>query len=190
MRPASVFAVRPCRILGLMFVVLAATLSVPSLSWGATRSMSLSGADSGNCLTSPCRSFSYAYRQAAPGDVVEVAAGTYGSQAVPRVAGRAAPAVEFRPQAGASVTLGGLDIAGGFVTVRDIWTGDVAIDAGDSGATPVDNVSLINGGGQWMWIQTARNLLVKGGSYGGNQNGPTVQTGRNAGFDEPDLRRR
>ena len=28
-----------------------------------------------------------------------------------------------------------------------------------------------------MWIQTARNLLVKGGSYGGNQNGPTVQTG-------------
>ena len=63
------------------------------------------------------------------------------------------------------------------MTVRDIWTGSVAIDAGDSGATPVDNVSLINGGGKTMWIQTARNLLVKGGSYGGNQNGPTVQTG-------------
>ena len=188
MRPAAVVAVRPFRTLIVISVVLAGTLAAPSLSWGATRSVSPSGVDAGACLTSACRSFSYAYRQSAPGDVVEAAAGSYGGQSIPKVAGRAAPAVEFRPRPGASVTLGDLDIAGGFVTVRDIWTGSVAIDAGDSGVTPVEGVSIINGGGPTMWIQTARNLLVKGGSYGGNTEWADGADRRDAGVDEPDLR--
>ena len=166
---------------GVRAALLIVVLASPATALGATRYVSPSGVDGGACniATAPCRSFGHAYRQAAPGDVVEVAGGQYGSQSIPHVSGRGGPAVTFHPAPGAQPTLGGLNIAGGFVTVRDMWTGEVAIDAGDGGATPVDNVSLINGGGPQMWIQTARNLLVRGGSYGGNQDEPTIQTGGN-----------
>ena len=94
------------------------------LLWGAgvadaaTRYVSPSGSDGAACSAlAPCRSFDYAYRQAAPGDLVEVAGGTYGSQTVPAL-GRTGPVIEFRPALGASVVLGGLQVRADFVTMR------------------------------------------------------------------------
>jgi hypothetical protein len=43
----------------------------------ATRFVSPSGADIGNCLVSPCLTINYAIGQASPGDMISVAAGTY-----------------------------------------------------------------------------------------------------------------
>jgi hypothetical protein len=42
------------------------------------------GANSGDCLSSPCASLEYAYGRSADGDVVRIEAGTYGPQVVPR----------------------------------------------------------------------------------------------------------
>ena len=180
MRLTPAFSIRPMPrrwICALVSAVTVFVLALPPAASAATRMVATSGTDSGACLASACRSFGYAYRQAGAGDVVEVAGGSYGGQSIPVVSGRSGPPVEFRPQAGASVSLGGLDVGGSYVTVRDIRTGSVAIDAGDGGVTPVVGVSIINGAGKTMWIQTARDLLVKGGSFGGNTDGPTVQTG-------------
>src|SRR6059058_3460507 len=87
----------------------ALTLLVLSLCFApaalaTTRKVATSGADSGTCVTTACKSFGYAYQQSAPGDVVQVAGGSYGSQSIPTVSGRGAPAVVFQPAAGASVT--------------------------------------------------------------------------------------
>src|SRR6186713_2806737 len=43
-----------------------------------------SGSDSGSCRHSrPCRTLGYAYRQAGPGEIVQVAGGSYGGQTIP-----------------------------------------------------------------------------------------------------------
>jgi parallel beta-helix repeat protein len=44
---------------------------------GGTRHVSTTGTDTGTCISSPCLTIGYAVGQAAPGDAVEVAAGTY-----------------------------------------------------------------------------------------------------------------
>jgi hypothetical protein len=70
-----------------------------------------SGNDSGSCTSSaPCRTMGYAYEHAQPGAVVEMAAGSYGAQNLPRQASKdaAAERVVFRPAASADVQLSGL----------------------------------------------------------------------------------
>src|SRR3954454_11083702 len=90
-----------------LFVVLPAAAQAAT-----TRYLSASGTDSGACTStvSACRSFSYAYRQSGAGDIVQVAAGSYGAQDIPIVAGRSGAPVEFRPVPGARPILDGLDI--------------------------------------------------------------------------------
>ena len=70
------------------------------------------GGGFGGCgsVSGACRSLGFAYRQAAPGDVVELGSGSYGAQSIGVVAGRAGPQVEFRPAAGAQVSFSSLDI--------------------------------------------------------------------------------
>jgi hypothetical protein len=177
MRLARDFASRRTlvrRTLAILALLIAASLVAPSVSWGSSRLVSSSGTDAGSCLASACRSFGYAYRQSAPGDVVEVAGGSYPDQSIPVVAGRSGPAVEFRPAAGASVSLGGVDVLGSFVTVRGMRMGWVSVDAGQ---TPVVGASLVDVVAATMWINNTRDLRVIGGSYGGNFDGPTVQIG-------------
>src|ERR1044071_5917682 len=89
-------------------LVAAALLLVPTASANAaTRYVTTSGSDSNACTqTAPCKSFNAAYGKAVAGDVVEVAAGTYGGQSIaPRTLSR--PKVTIRPASGASVTLSG-----------------------------------------------------------------------------------
>jgi hypothetical protein len=63
--------------------VAAGILALPAAASPATRYVAPTGADGAACTASaPCKSFDRAYQVAQPGDVVEVADGTYGSQTV------------------------------------------------------------------------------------------------------------
>src|SRR6266511_5019727 len=53
------------------------TGSAAAATPNATRYVSTSGTDTGDCITSPCRTIGYAVAQATAGDTVSVASGTY-----------------------------------------------------------------------------------------------------------------
>jgi hypothetical protein len=73
----------------------------------ASRFVSPGGSDAGDCTSaSPCRTFDRGYQVAAPGDTVEIAAGTYPSQTLSAKAGAAPPNVVLRPAPGARVVVG------------------------------------------------------------------------------------
>jgi hypothetical protein len=160
----------------IMAASLAGMAAAPSVAESATRYLSPSGADSGTCssIVSACRSFDYAYRQSAPGDIVQVAAGSYGGQSIPIVSGRSLPAVEFRPAPGARPVLNGLNIDGSFVTVRGMRTGNVNIDAG---STIVQHATVVDGEGVSIWMNNVRNVTMRGGSFGGIANKQPVMVG-------------
>ena len=145
-------------------------LAAPPAAWGASRYVSSSGTDSGSCASpgAPCRSFGYAYRQASAGDVVELAAGSYGAQSIPSVAGRSAPAVELRASGG-TVTVADLDINGDHVLVRGVRSSN------EVSVTNARSVAVIDTHAFRVWMQNAHDVLFRGGSYGGNTNTPTVQ---------------
>jgi hypothetical protein len=86
-------------------------LNLPS----ATVFISPTGSDAAGCTqAAPCLSFDRAYRVAQPGQVVELAGGTYSGQTInPDASKTSSDDVWFRPAAGASVTVSGeLRIAG------------------------------------------------------------------------------
>ncbi len=153
-----------------------AMAALPAAASAATKYISPMGSDTAACTSvAPCKSFDRGYRQAAPGDVVEMAGGTYGGQTIPAIAGRALPAVEFRPAIGASVTVSGsLSIDGNHVTVRNVTTPFVNFDAG---STQVIGAKIVNVNTGGMWISNARDLVVQGGSIGPRNNDATVKIG-------------
>lgn len=125
----------------------------------------------------PGQSLAAAYRAAAPGDVIEVAAGDYPEQSVPAVAGRGGPAIEIRPVTGAQVRFGGLDIDASHVTVRGIRTGDVSVDGGQDAEGPITDVLVDGGVGERLWLQNVRDVTIRGGSYGGVVDDAPVKIG-------------
>jgi hypothetical protein len=96
---------------------------------------------------------------------VEVGGGTYERQTIEKDSGKTtAEDVVFRPAAGASVILGGLNIRGSHVEVRDMrLAGDGAV-----GSDPIDtrDVTLRNLTGRSLFLR-ADDTRVIGGSYGG-----------------------
>src|SRR3954453_14933307 len=93
------------------------------------------GSDSAPCTqAAPCQTFNRAYRVAGPGQVVEVAAGTYGEQILERDATKTSDAdVFFRPAAGAAVSTGELtfgrdtnDLGALHMEVRDMRVDGIA----------------------------------------------------------------
>ena len=170
-------------------VLFVCVLFAPAAAAAGTRYVAPGGG--GNCSSpaAACGSVAQAYRAAAPGDAIEVAAGSYGGQSVPVVAGRGGPAVDIHPASGASVSFAGLDIAGSYATVRGIRTGDVDIDAGD---TVVQQVTVVGGQGNRLFLNNARNVTILGGSYGPVTNAAPVQIGsspssQNITFDGVDF---
>jgi hypothetical protein len=159
-------------------IVTAAALGIGALAApsarAATRYVAPGGSDGGACApaAAPCGSIERAYSVSAPGDVVEVAGGSYPAQRVPRVDGRTGAPVEIAPAPSADVQFASLNVAGDAVTVRGIKTGFLDLDG--EGA-PLRNVTIVGGHGPGIWIDSADGLLIKGGSYGGNQDKPTVQ---------------
>jgi hypothetical protein len=101
---------------------LALPLALAPTASAATRLVAPGGSDSSDCLAVPCASLSRAYSQAAAGDVVTIAPGSYPSQTVPF----ATKAVTFVGQPGnkirqlnnhaSNVTYTGLDIDAEFTT--------------------------------------------------------------------------
>lgn len=79
-----------------------------------------SGSDSGSCSHSrPCRSFGYAYRKAKPGEVVQVAGGSYGGQTIPVDGSKSSKRdVVIRPAPGRKVRLAWLEVHGSHLTVQ------------------------------------------------------------------------
>ena len=97
------------------FAVLAADRPDPAGAPEAARNVapaadfyvSASGSDETYCTkTAPCRSFDLAYQLAAPGDVIEVAGGSYPSQTITAKPGAAPPYVVIREAPGAQVIVG------------------------------------------------------------------------------------
>ncbi|MGH3004329.1 MAG: fibronectin type III domain-containing protein [Gaiellaceae bacterium] len=104
--------------------VSASTSACPSSEGGVAVYVSTSGADANDCSqATPCKTFDRAYRVADPGDVVEVAGGTYGSQTIDSDSSKTSSAdVVFRPAPGASVTIAeDLNFqSGSHITVEDM----------------------------------------------------------------------
>ena len=150
----------------LSLLILVAGLAGPAAASAATLYVSTSGSDSAACTSAaPCKSFDRAYRQAAPGDVVQVAAGTYGGQSIPSL-GRPAPDIEFKPAAGATVSMSSLSLNADNFIMRGMSVGGwLDVDTGNT-SDFIDNLKLYDMSAKQHWMQGARNFLWKGGSIG------------------------
>jgi hypothetical protein len=100
--------------------------------------MSPTGSDTAACTqAAPCRSLDRAYRVADPGDVVEIAEGSYPGQDVLADSSKTSEAdVIFQPAPGATPVFGGLDIFGDHVEFRGIEsTQDLYVKCGADDVT-------------------------------------------------------
>jgi hypothetical protein len=137
--------------------------------------VSPAGSDDGPCSRSaPCRSLERTYRAAAPGDIVELAAGDYDEQSIPAVPGRDSPLVELRAAAGERVRIRSVAVAGDSVRLRGMWVGEVSVDGGDR---TVSDVELIDLEGRRLWANNVQRLTVRGGGFGGVTDATPVRVG-------------
>jgi hypothetical protein len=146
----------------------AATSAGPTTSGRASVFLSPSGSDSNPCTKlAPCRTFNRGYHVARAGQVVQAAAGSYGTQTLLYDASKAHARrnVVIRPAKRARVTIGDLKIAPSrftkgatHLTVRNlILTGDIAIVGCGQ---PVDGQQCpANSGGNYIDLY---NLDVRG----------------------------
>ena len=122
------------------------------------------GNDANNCAReSPCSSFNRAYMMAAPGQVVEVATGTYGQQElrIDQEHEKPGAKVLFRPEQGAQVVTGEIVVHGGSVEFRRMTVGGVKTM---STAHDVIFRNLTNTAG--IFILSSQRVKVIGGSAG------------------------
>ena len=98
------------------------TAPAPPASGAADLFLSTAGSDGSRCTqAAPCASFDRAYDLASPGDVVEVARGSYRGQDIDGAPKSGGSSVVFRPASGASVTVDDLDIKrGSHIEFRDL----------------------------------------------------------------------
>jgi len=106
-------------------LVLTFLLAAAAHAAAPTMYVAPSGSDSNPCTSAaPCKSFDRAYRAASAGSEVQVAAGTYPSQAFSSAPPKGtSEKIVFRPAAGATVKLGYLDVSNtDNLEVRDMET--------------------------------------------------------------------
>ncbi len=144
--------------------------------------MSPSGTDScaRDVVTKPCGSLGRAYAIAQPGDVVQMAGGTYGGdQTVYRDASKtSASDVVFRPAPGASVTFTGelnlsgshmtLDGAGGSLSIHNFEIEVQNVNDPPTDDVTLQNIDAMHGQSQ---VQTARNITLRNMKIGGAHDG-------------------
>lgn len=100
----------------LLPTLFAALFAAPSAD-AATRYVSPSGSDSASCTSgAPCRSLNRGYQVARPGDVVQVAGGSYSGQRIV-ASSKGAPRVTIRPAPGARPVLADLEVAASHLNV-------------------------------------------------------------------------
>ena len=153
--------------LSLRTIVVAAVIALapPAASAeAATRYLAPSGSDGSACSqAAPCQSFDRAYRVAAPGDVVQLAGGSYGSQTIGIDGSKTSAAdVVFRPVSGAQVHVAYLSVEGRHVGFENLETSGwhVRPDADDVTFRNVDSSERI-------FISSATNVSVYGGVVDG-----------------------
>jgi hypothetical protein len=132
------------------------------------------GSDAARCTQSaPCQTLNRAYRIAKPGDVVEVAGGTYPPQQIDHdPAKRSGQDVVFRPAAGARVALGGpLTILGSHVTVERIQMSELLIAGETATGMPQADVTARNIDAATLEINSAQNVNIMGGDFGPSEDG-------------------
>src|SRR4051794_3059104 len=160
-----------------LLVLLALTTAVavgfltarPSSAEAANLFVSASGQGSACSAAHPCGSLETAYRAASPGDVVQVAGGSYGPQVVPSL-GRPAPAIEFRSAPGASVVFDGLDVRGDWVTLRGMRS-STYLDLDPKGSSdPIEHVHFIDMHTKTHYAGNARDFVWTRGSIGPSHN--------------------
>ncbi|MGD9570366.1 MAG: Ig-like domain-containing protein [Thermoleophilia bacterium] len=141
------------------------------------------GSDAAACTAgAPCASLDRAYRVADPGDVVQVAAGSYGSQTIALDATKTSSAdVVIRPAAGAAVNLSYLRVYGRHVEVRGVTTNGWYLYPGAKDVTLRDVVS-----NEAAFITSADDVSIVGGEIRGvdSRDGLQVKVA-SSGYAEP-----
>jgi hypothetical protein len=133
----------------------------------ATRFVKVDGSDSGSCsATAPCRTFNRAYEVADPGEIVDVAGGTYPTQRVEYDSSKTSSEdVYFRPAAGAAVKIAGdIDAYGSHVTFMAMQASDTDIPY--DGPATVSDVTFWGMDGRNFTIDSGTQINVIGGDYG------------------------
>jgi parallel beta-helix repeat protein len=139
-------------------VVLFASLAASSAASAATRFVSPLGADSGDCTLARCRTIGYAVAQAAPGDTIDIAAGTYAESVTvdKRLAlvGSRPPSDDHR---------WGHDRGGGRATIDAAGhdNGVVITGPGASGTT-LRGLTIRNAGREGVFANQTSNLTIEG----------------------------
>jgi hypothetical protein len=125
--------------------------------------LSATGKDASPCTSAlPCRTFNRGYRAAQPGQVIEVAAGTYPDQDVlVDPAKTAAGDVIFRPALGAKVLVGDFEIFAKHLELRDLTTSELGTHGTTEDFT-ARNLTIRGG----IYVRSSRNVSVIGGSVG------------------------
>jgi hypothetical protein len=140
----------------------------PVGSGAADLFLSAVGSDSAACsATAPCKSLDRAYQVAAPGEIVELAGGSYGGQTIQRDAGfTSSEDVIFRPAPGASVTLGTVTVNASHVTLEGMSATDLDARVTDPYRYPVSDITFRNMDARNFMVMSASDVNVIGGDYG------------------------
>lgn len=140
----------------------------PVSSGNASLYLSAAGSDSAACSASaPCKSLNRAYQVASPGDIVELAAGSYGNQTIQQDAGlTSSEDVVFRPAPGASVTLGTVTVNASHVTLEGMNATDLNAEVTDPYRYPVSDITFRNMDARNFMVMSASDVNVIGGDYG------------------------
>lgn len=126
------------------------------------------GSDSAACsAAAPCKTLNRAYQVAAPGDIVQLAAGSYGNQTIERDTGlTSSEDVVFRPTAGASVTLGSVTVYGSHVTLQGMQATDLTARVTDPYRFDVSDITFRDMDARNFMVMSASDVNVIGGDYG------------------------
>jgi hypothetical protein len=161
--------------------LLLAGLIFTPLARSTDRFVAPAGNDGAACSqAAPCKSFDRAYKAAAPGDVVEVAGGDYGSQSISAEDKASADVVHFVPAAGARPHLADLVIFASHIEVAGVKS-----DGGWYVKPGADDVTLRDiEASTWYAVRDASNVRILGGSVGpGLNTTPQVTGSTNVTFD-------
>lgn len=156
-------------------VTRATTIAVRTLATcPANVFVSTTGSDSAACTQSaPCQSFTRAYQAARPGQIVEVAGGTYPSQTLdpPRKASGSAP-ILFRRAVGATVNVGEIRTNGiNAVEFRGMSFDDYYVASGSS------RITFRNDRANVFYMRSAKAISLVGGSVGPSCDGESATVG-------------
>jgi hypothetical protein len=140
--------------------------------------VSTSGSDSAACTASaPCQTFGRAYQVARPGQIVEVAGGSYPSQTLdpPGKPAGSSP-VLFRKALGATVTVGEIRPNGiNAAEFRGMSFDDYYVASGSSGITFRNDAAHV------FYVRSSHNVRLIGGSVGPSCDGESATIGAAGG---------